>query len=172
MQSNTTLDERVGLLWALFISALTITPSYAQEVCSEGDVQTALQQLPCVADGIYISPASLVADINDDCSDEVTQEECYQCYRRGLKRTVKPFKALVRAGRLPRSFIEGLRTATFNAADSNCALLQDSSGDEDDGLPNQSGADDNRGFLPNPNSDRDDHPRGRQDGERGRGHGR
>lgn len=174
MRKNTRPDTYHALFLGIFISAFTIPASRAQQVCSEDEVRTSLQQLSCVADGLYISPTALVTDIQDDCSDEVTQDECYRCYRRALKRTVKPFKALVRAGRVPRSFIDDLRTATFNAADASCASLEDSSGNEDDELPDQSGADNNRGLLPNPNSDQREHQRGPREGQRegGRRHGR
>ena len=167
MKSKTNLDKYHGLSLTIVMSAVTIPIGHAQQVCSEDDVQTVLQELTCVADGTYISPTSLVADIQDDCSDELTQEECYQCYRRELRKAVKPFKALMRAGRLPRSFIDGLRTSTFDAADATCALLEDPSGFQDPELPDQSQADNNRGLAPDPHSDQHGQPRGPRERQRG-----
>ena len=46
---------RTFIAFAL-IGCLSITEAKAQETCSLDDVSNALNQLPCVADGVYLSP--------------------------------------------------------------------------------------------------------------------
>jgi len=136
--------------------------AHSQEICSTEEVQTALSQLSCVADGVYLSPEEIAARIDERCGDAVTEEGCRRCFRKGLKKTGKAFKELIRSGLVTRGGFDALRSAVGAAAEETCSALAEPTPEpEDPSLPDGSNADENRGLLPNPNSDDDGHRRRR-----------
>lgn len=114
--------------------ALYTAQSQAQEICSEADVQTALSGLPCVADGVYLSPDAIASRISDQCGEAETIERCERCFKKSLKKTLKLFKDLSRGGLIERGWIDSLRAAIEDTSDETCSAIQDPAddGDEDD----------------------------------------
>lgn len=110
---------RTFIAFAL-IGCLSITEATAQETCSLDDVSDALNQLPCVADGVYLSPDSAANAVADICFDADSEEGCHQCFNRGRRKLLLGFKAIAKIGMIGRKSISDLRNALDNAEDNTC----------------------------------------------------
>ena len=110
---------RTFIAFAL-IGCLSITEAKAQETCSLDDVSNALNQLPCVADGVYLSPDSAANAVADICFDADSEEGCHQCFNRGRRKLLLGFKAIAKIGMIDRKSISDLRNALDNAEDNTC----------------------------------------------------
>ena len=110
---------RTFIAFAL-IGCLSITEARSQETCSLDDVSNALNQLPCVADGVYLSPDSAANAVADICFDADSEEGCHQCFNRGRRKLLLGFKAIAKIGMIDRKSISDLRNALDNAEDNTC----------------------------------------------------
>lgn len=97
----------------------------AQDICSVDDVDTALSQMSCIADGVYVSPADLADTAADRCGDAASELGCRRCFKKSFKRLTKGFKELVRSGLVERGWIISVRAAFMNAQDDVCAEISD-----------------------------------------------
>lgn len=99
---------------------LTMIEAKAQETCSLDDVSDALNQLPCFADGVYLSPDSAANAVANICYDADSEEGCRQCFNRGRRKLLLGFKAIAKIGMIGRKSISDLRNALDNAEDNTC----------------------------------------------------
>ena len=110
---------RTFIAFAL-IGCLSITEARSQETCSLDDVSNALNQLPCVADGVYLSPDSAANAVANICFDADSEEGCHQCFNRGRRKLLLGFKAIAKIGMIGRKSISDLRNALDKAEDNTC----------------------------------------------------
>jgi hypothetical protein len=108
----------------LFLAAIPL-PGFAQESCSADDVDAALDQLSCVAEGAYISVATAVDSVVERCSGFGSEQACRRCFRRSSARLLPAFKALSRAELLERNLALELRAELRMAEDDTCLYLEE-----------------------------------------------
>lgn len=126
----------------MFSLAVSITPALAiapqtaaaQDACSVEDVDDALNQLSCFADGVYLAPSAVADSVSQICYDEFSEDACRSCFSRARRKLYPAFKGLGRLGIISREFASNVRDAIDFAEDETCYLADDwpwDSGDDD-----------------------------------------
>lgn len=126
----------------MFSLAVSITPALAiapqtaaaQDACSVEDVDDALNQLSCFADGVYLAPDAIAESVSQICYDEYSEDACRACFSRARRKLYPAFKGLGRLGLISREFASNVRDAIDFAEDDTCYLADDwpwDSGDDD-----------------------------------------
>jgi hypothetical protein len=78
-----TQSDCLSLLCCGLLSVLAHTQiAGAQDICSGDDVQSALSDMPCIADGAYLSPSDLAQSVGDRCGDARDERGCRRCFRK------------------------------------------------------------------------------------------
>ena len=106
----------------LCCSALSVSGAAAQDSCSLDEVESALADLDCDADGTYISPQAAADMVSDQCADKSTEQACRACFRRASARIVTSFKGLARAGFFDRQIVSEVKGALRDARDETCSF--------------------------------------------------
>jgi hypothetical protein len=119
---RTTLSLLYSLSLVLCCSSLHVAVATAQSSCSADEVQTALEELTCEADGSYISAQAAADLVAERCGDKSTEQACRACFRRTSARIIAAFKGLSRAGLIDRNTAGELRNALSDARDEVCSF--------------------------------------------------
>jgi hypothetical protein len=106
----------------LCCSALTVSAAVAQDSCSLDEVESALADLGCDADGTYISPQVAADMVSDRCADKPTEQACRACFRKASARIITSFKGLARAGFFDRHIVGEVKGALRDARDETCSF--------------------------------------------------
>jgi hypothetical protein len=97
----------------------------AQDICSSDDVQSAISDMPCIADGAYLSPTDLAQSVGDQCGNARDERGCRRCFRKSFKRLGRAIKDLSRAGAIDPGFLLDVRSAFVEAQDEVCSSIGD-----------------------------------------------
>lgn len=92
----------------------------AQESCSTDDVTAALDELPCVADGSYLSVQTGVDAVVERCADFTTEQSCRRCFRRVSAKLLVAINALGRVGLARQRMGADLRAELRSAENDTC----------------------------------------------------
>lgn len=120
---------------ALFFTfALSLSPAMeralmsdaeAQDACTVQEVDDALNQLSCFADGAYLSPQGIADSVSEICYDEYSEDACRACFRSARRKLYPSLKGLGRIGLISRQFAYDLKDALDYAEDDTCYLADD-----------------------------------------------
>jgi hypothetical protein len=113
------------LLSAACLATATANPgtAVAQEdlMCAPEEIETALGDLECVAEGIFLSAESALDAIAERCEDAPSEKACRKCFRKVHGRLNSALKALGKLGLLERSVMRTIKESLAERAEETCA---------------------------------------------------
>lgn len=113
----------VPLVSALTL-AVAISPSPALaatgDICSPEQVEEAIDQLDCYADGVYLSAESAAQRIAEICSDAFSERSCRRCFAKGGFKMAGVFRTLIRLDMLDSRQLTNLKSALDVYEDDVC----------------------------------------------------
>lgn len=115
-------------------SGMLVQEAAAQDACTVEEVDDALNQLSCFADGVYIAPDAIATSVSEICYDEYSEEACQACFSRARRKLIPGLKALAKLRLISRDFALSVKDALEFAEDETCYLAEDwpwDSGGED-----------------------------------------
>ena len=107
------------------VEGVLMTDAAAQDACTVQDVDEALNQLSCFADGVYLAPQGIADAVSELCYDEYSEEACRACFRGARRKLFPGLKGLGRLGLISRDFAFALRDDLDFAEDETCYLADD-----------------------------------------------
>lgn len=100
------------LVAALFaLSSLREAQAQGEPICSPEEVQNAIDQLECVADGVYLSPETAARAVGQVCARSLTRRGCRRCFLVSGRKLFPAFNTLIHLEMLDRGQLRNLRSA-------------------------------------------------------------
>ena len=110
-----------SLLTSLLVTLTFASESVlAQEMCSADDVDAALNELSCFADGFYLSPDSIASSIGDLCYNEYSESACRACFRSAKRKLAPALKSFTRLRLIAPNTLADFYDALTYAEDDIC----------------------------------------------------
>lgn len=91
--------------------------------CSPEEVQNALDQLDCIADGIYLSPETAARAVGNLCSQSLTKRSCRRCFLKSGKRLFPAFRTLIDLDMLDPQQLRNLRSVLYIEMQAVCEAI-------------------------------------------------
>ena len=112
---------------AVSLTALTMTTATegVAQSCSLDEVSSALNDLPCYADGTYLSGESVATTVSDTCYEEFTESACRACFNRARRKLLPVLKVLARLNVIPAEMPAEARNLLNEYEDDTCYYAGD-----------------------------------------------
>lgn len=116
--------ERLKLTRFVFAIAVTLSPhiSVAQDdfVCAPEEIEEALSDLECIAEGVFLSAESAVDALAERCSAAPSEKVCRKCLRKAQSRLNTALKSLRKLGLMDGAFIGAVKELISERAEDIC----------------------------------------------------
>jgi hypothetical protein len=115
------------LLTILGVTLVTPLVTLAQEdfICSADQIESALDDLECIADGAFISTESAVTAIVERCSDLPTERACRRCFKRAQSKLVPALKTLSKLSLVERGIVGAIKASLGDEVEAACSETED-----------------------------------------------